>query len=134
MQPLGVGVYGPFKRYFNTACDSFYDFAELSGHAFDKAFSHCNTTLSFKATGIYPRNIFPDDAFLSEAVTDRCVDVNTSATEPAPSTSQGSPAVSTSQGSPAASTRKESPHPQHNYVVMSYTGKNSRSLHQLSVG
>ena len=42
MQPLEVGVYGPFKRYFNTACDSWmlshsaktitiYDVAELSG-------------------------------------------------------------------------------------------------------
>ena len=55
------------------------------------------------------RNIFPDDAFLSAAVSDRCVGVNIPATEPAPSTSQGSPAPSTSQGSPAASTRKGSP-------------------------
>ena len=121
MQPLDVGVYGHFKRYLNTACDSwmlshpaktitFYDVAELSGQAFGKAFSHSNITSSFKTTGIYPmkRNIFPDDAFLSAAFTDRYVDVNTPATEPAASTSQGSPAASTSQGSPAASTHKGS--------------------------
>ena len=101
MQPVDVGVYGPFKRYFNMACASWmlshpaktitiYDFAELSGQAFGKALSHSNITSSFKATGIYSMNmnIFPDDAFLSAAVTDRCVDVNTPATEPAPSTSQ----------------------------------------------
>ena len=117
MQPLGVRLYGPFKRHFNTDALShpantifIYDVAEFSGQAFGKAFSHCSITSSFKATGIYPmnRNIFNDDAFLSAAVTDRCVGVNTPATEPAPSTSQGSPAASTSQGSPAASTRKGS--------------------------
>ena len=50
-----------------------YNVAELGGHAFGKAFSHCNMTSSSKATGIYPMNrtIFPDDAFLSAAVTDR---------------------------------------------------------------
>ena len=76
-----------------------YDVAGLSGQAFGKAFSHCNITSSFKATSIYPkiRNIFPEDTFLSAAVTDRCIDVNTPATEPAPSTSQGSPAASASQ-------------------------------------
>ena len=55
------------------------------------------------------RNIFPDYAFLSAAVTDTCVDVKTPATEPAPSISQGSPAASTSQRLLAASTRKRSP-------------------------
>ena len=122
MQTFDVGVYGPFKRYFNTACDSWmlshpaktitiYGVAELSGQAFGKAFPHCNITSSFEATGIYliNRNIFPDDVFLSAAVIDICVDVNTPATEPAPSTSQGSPAASASQGSPAASTRRGSP-------------------------
>ena len=81
-QPLDVDN-EPFKRYFNTACDSWmlshpaktitiYDVAELNGQAFGKVLSHCNIT-SFKATGIYPmnRNVFPDDAFLSTAVTDR---------------------------------------------------------------
>ena len=120
MQPLDVGVYGPFKRNFNTACESWmlshpaktitiYDIAELSGQAFGEAFSHCNITSSFNATHPMNRNIFPDDAFLSAAVTDRCVDVNTPATEPAASTSKGSPAASTSQGSPAASTSQGSP-------------------------
>ena len=117
MQPLDVGIYGPFQRYFNTACDSWmlshptksitiYD-VELSGQAFVKAFSHCNITSSRKATGIYPMNrtIFPDGAFLSAAVSDRYVDVNTPATEPAPSTSQGSPAASTRKGSPESSQR-----------------------------
>ena len=61
--PVDVGVYEPFKRYFNTACDSWmlshpaktitiYDIAELSGQTFGKGFSHCNITSSFKATGI----------------------------------------------------------------------------------
>ena len=127
MQPLDVGVYGPFKRYFNAACDSWmlsqpgktitiYDVAELSGQAFRKAFSHCNITSSFKATGTYPMNtnIFPDDALLSAAVTDRCVDVKTpspSQGSPAASISQGSPAASASQGSPAASTSQGPPAP-----------------------
>ena len=105
--PVDVGVYGPFKRYFNTACDSWmlshpgktitnYDIAELSGQAFGKAFSHCNITSSFKATGIYPMNrtILSDDWCLSSAVTDISVDVTTPATDPAPSISQGSPAAS----------------------------------------
>ena len=104
------------------ACDSWmlshpakiitiYDVAELSGQELGKAFSHCDITSSFEATGVYPinRNIFPADALLSAAVTDRCIDVNTPSTELAPSTSQGSQAASTSQGSPAASSSQGSP-------------------------
>ena len=45
LQPLDIGVYGPFKRYYSSFCDSWmtsnpekslsmYEVAELSGHAF----------------------------------------------------------------------------------------------------
>ena len=48
LQPLDIGVYGPFKRYYSSFCDSWmtsnpgkplsiYEVAELSGHAFHKA-------------------------------------------------------------------------------------------------
>ena len=120
--PLSAASWEPRGNLTNDLLDS-YDAPDVSScHSPDAdvqlylAFQgilrgHGNITSSFKATGIYPmnRNLFPNDAFLSAAVTDKCVDVNTPATEPAPSTSQGSPAASTIQGSLAASTRKGSP-------------------------
>ena len=61
----------------STKTISIYDVAELGEQAFGKAFSFSNITSAFKATGIYPlnRQIFPEDAFLPSAVTNRpCVD------------------------------------------------------------
>ena len=84
MQPLDVSIYGPFKRYFNTACNDWmmtnpgraltiYDIGTLSGQAYDRAFIPANVTAGFKRTGIYPvnRNVFTDDLFLPSVPTDR---------------------------------------------------------------
>jgi len=83
LQPLDVGVYGPFKRYYSSLCDSWmtsnpgktlsiYDIAELSGQAFQRSFTIENISSSFKSTGIFPYNpnIFTDDVFLPALVTD----------------------------------------------------------------
>ena len=84
LQPLDVGVYGPFKRYYSSLCNSWmtsnpgkpitiYDVAELSGTAYQKSFTYGNIASSFKATGIYPynRDIFSEDLFLPAVVSDR---------------------------------------------------------------
>ena len=72
LQPLDIGTYGPFKRYYSSFCDSWmtsnlgkplsiYEVAELSGHAFHKAFTIKNITSSFRSSEIYPFNpdVFP---------------------------------------------------------------------------
>ena len=86
MQPLDVSIYGPFKRYFNTACNDWmmtnpgraltiYDIGALSGQAYDRAraFIPANVTAGFKRTGIYPvnRSVFTDYLFLPPVPTDR---------------------------------------------------------------
>jgi len=84
LQPLDVAVYGPFKRYYNAACDDFmvtnprpltiYDIASIASGAFLRAFTPANITAGFKCTGIEPFNptVFnDDDEFLAAAVTDR---------------------------------------------------------------
>ena len=82
LQPLDVGVYGPFKRYYSCLCDSWmssnpgkplsiYDVAELSGQAFQRSFTIENITSAFKFSEIHPCNpdIFTDDVFLPALVT-----------------------------------------------------------------
>ena len=84
LQPLDVAVYGPFKRYYNAACDDFmvtnprpitiYDIASIVSGAFLRAFTPANITAGFKCTGIEPFDltVFDDgDEFLAAAVTDR---------------------------------------------------------------
>lgn len=84
LQPLDVAVYGPFKAYFNEACDDFMvknpgqtislkDIAKLVGLAYQRAFTPLNITRGFSKTGIYPYNshLFTDDDFLTARVTDR---------------------------------------------------------------
>lgn len=84
LQPLDVSVYGPFKSYFNQACDDFMvnhpgqiitlkDMAGLVGKAHPRAFTPINITKGFSKTGIYPfdAHIFSDQEFLSSSVTDR---------------------------------------------------------------
>ena len=85
LQPLDLGVYGPFKRYYSCLCDSWMssnpgkplsisgvDVAELSGQAFQRSFTIENITSAFKFSGIHPCNpdIFTDDVFLPALVTD----------------------------------------------------------------
>lgn len=84
LQPLDVGVYSPFKVYYNAAIDSWlmrnpgkpvtiYDLGEIIGIAFQKAMTPLNITKSFAKCGIYPfdRLIFTDEDFLPSSVTDR---------------------------------------------------------------
>lgn len=84
LQPLDVAVYGPFKTYFNQACDDFMvqnpgqtislkDIASLVGLAYQRAFTPLNITKGFSKTGIYPFNshLFTDHDFLTAKVTDR---------------------------------------------------------------
>ena len=84
LQPLDRSVYGPFKRYYNSACDmcmlnhpgetmTIYEIAEMVGHAFPKAMTPHNIQSGFRVSGIQPVNpdIFTDDEFLPSEVTDR---------------------------------------------------------------
>lgn len=84
MQPLDISVYGPFKKYYNNACNDWllshpgkcitiYEVAKLSTDAFLKAFTPSNITSGFKKAGIFPVNSepFTDDDFLSCMPTDR---------------------------------------------------------------
>lgn len=84
LQPLDVGIYGPFKTYYNAAIDAWmlrnpgkpitiYDIGEIAGSAFLKVMTPTNITKSFKACGIFPfdRNLFDDEDFLPSSVTDR---------------------------------------------------------------
>ena len=72
LQPLAIGMYGPFKRYYFLFCDSWmisnpgkplsiYEVAELSGHAFPRAFTIENITSFFRCSRIHPFNpdVFP---------------------------------------------------------------------------
>ena len=86
LQPLDVSVYGPFKTYFNSSCQSWmlsnagqaltiYNLASLSSIAYYRAFTPSNITSGFKKTGIVPfdEHIFPEDVFLSSMVTDQAI-------------------------------------------------------------
>ncbi|KAJ4446352.1 hypothetical protein ANN_13048 [Periplaneta americana] len=86
LQPLYIAVYGPFKSYYNTACDRWlinhpgqtlhiYDVAGLVGEAYPFAFTH-NIIKGFKSTGIMPFNdeTFGEADFLCSSVTDRPLD------------------------------------------------------------
>lgn len=86
LQPLDVSVYGPFKAFFNQACDNFMtnnpgqtitlkDIASLVGIAHSRAFTPLNILKGFSKTGIYPFNphIFNEQDFLTSSVTDRPV-------------------------------------------------------------
>lgn len=67
LQPLDVGVYGPMKKYFNSAMDSWmkcvdnagkavtiYDVPKIFSSIYFKAFCDSNILASFKKTGIHP--------------------------------------------------------------------------------
>lgn len=84
LQPLDVAVYGPFKSYYNQACDDFMinhpgqviglkDIARLVGIAHQRAFTPVNITKGFLKTGICPYNsqLFSEQDFLTSSVTDR---------------------------------------------------------------
>lgn len=84
LQPLDRSVFGPFKKYVNTACDGWilnnpgktmtiYDTPGIVAYAYPLAFTPKNIQSGFRVSGIFPynRNIFSDDEFLASSVTDR---------------------------------------------------------------
>ena len=84
LQPLDRTVYGPLKRYYNTACNDWqlanpgrpitiHDIGQCLGKAFPRAFTPENITAGFRCTGICPfdQEIFREEEFLSAYVTDR---------------------------------------------------------------
>lgn len=105
LQPLDRTVYGPLKRYYNTAADewllthpghpiSIYDIAEIVGKAYPLAFTSSNISKGFQVSGIFPlnENIFGDDEFLSSFVTDRTLDQSDVSAE-GPEISTNSPQI-----------------------------------------
>lgn len=86
IQPLDVGVFGPFKGSLSVAFDDWMlsnpgkaitirNLGELSNRAFEKAFSLSNIISSFKKPGIWPvnRQAFNEDDFAASSVTDRVI-------------------------------------------------------------
>ncbi|CAG4986819.1 unnamed protein product, partial [Parnassius apollo] len=84
MQPLDVGLIGPFKAYYNSAVDSWlmrnpgkemtiYNIAECVGYAYAKSMTPVNITSAFKKCGIFPfdADVFSEIDFMPSAVTDR---------------------------------------------------------------
>nr|XP_022915950.1 uncharacterized protein LOC111425884 [Onthophagus taurus] len=84
MQPVNVGLNGPFKTYYNSAVDSWlrrnpgkqmtiYNFAECVGQEYQKAMTPINIATAFKKCGIFPYNadVFEDIDLMPSAVTDR---------------------------------------------------------------
>ena len=65
LQPLDVGIFGPFKRFYYGECAAFmrenmgrvvmkYDMVDISCKAYLKAMSPINTMSAFRKSGIYP--------------------------------------------------------------------------------
>ena len=84
LQPLDVGVFATFKKFFPSFCDkwhllhsgetlSLYCVAELLNKAFVKSSTMENITFSFRRTGIFPfdLDIFTANEFVPSAVTDQ---------------------------------------------------------------
>lgn len=84
LQPLDVGVYGPFKNYCAIAQDnwmrnnpgktmSIYELPGIVKYAWPLASTYNNIANGFKKAGIYPfdKNIFTDEDFAPSYVTDR---------------------------------------------------------------
>ena len=84
LQPLDRSVYGPFKRYVNSASDSWmkshpgkpmtiYDTPVIVKTALPLAMTPNNITADFRVSGIEPlnRDIFTDDDFAPSFATDR---------------------------------------------------------------
>lgn len=89
MQPLDRTVFGPLKKFINTACDDWiinhpgqimtiHDIPEIVATAHPRAFSMSNIRSGFRCTGIFPlnRNTFSDIDFSPSFVTDRPIQEN----------------------------------------------------------
>lgn len=84
LQPLDISVFGPFKKYYNAACDdwmrdnpgqtiSIYNVAQFVGIAYPQALTPMNIVSGFRKAGISPYNpqVFDDSDFVPAGVTDR---------------------------------------------------------------
>nr|XP_047137401.1 MFS-type transporter clz9-like [Hydra vulgaris] len=84
LKPLDRSVFGPFKKYTNTACDawmkmhpgstmSIYSIPGIVGNSFPLACPPNNIKAGFAKTGIYPLhvNIFGEHDFMPAYTTDR---------------------------------------------------------------
>lgn len=107
LQPLDLSVYGPFKKYYYTACSdwmnshpgmpiSIYDIPVLAKEALTNAVTPRNIMSGFAKAGVWPfnRNVYTEQDFLSAYVTDRQLPEandleNKLGTEVQPSTSTG---------------------------------------------
>lgn len=81
LQPLDGEDFGPFKIYYNEACNwhltnagqpvKVYDVASVAGIAYPMAFTPKNITSRFSSCGICPinSNIFRDDDFYGSYAT-----------------------------------------------------------------
>ena len=89
LQPLNRSVFGPLKKFYNSACDSWlkahpntpmtiYDISENLGIAYTRAFTSQNIQNGFKAAGIFPYDpyVFSDVDFLCSYVSDRPIPAN----------------------------------------------------------
>ena len=94
LQPLDRTVYGPFKKYYNSACDNWmfnrpgrtmtiHDIPEIVGHAFPKVMTPTNIQSGFRVAGLFPVNryVFKDCEFMSAETTDRPESVRSTTTE-----------------------------------------------------
>ncbi|XP_069685007.1 uncharacterized protein [Periplaneta americana] len=84
LQPLDLSVYGPFKKYYYTACCdwmnshpgspiSIYDIPAMAKEALANSLTPKNIMAGFQKAGIWPfnRNVYGEQDFVTATVTDR---------------------------------------------------------------
>lgn len=84
LQPLDVGIFGPFKTHYDNAINSYlmsnlaspptlYCIADFVRKALSKAATSHNIIKSFEITGIFPfnRNIFEETDFIMASITEK---------------------------------------------------------------
>lgn len=112
LQPLDVGVYGPFKTYCSVAFNDWLtsnpgktitikQIAQLTKIAFQAAFTQKNITKSFETPGLWPVNrlAFKDEEFAAsfvnqsnnETVEDRSTHTDTTSTSASTFQEPGTP-------------------------------------------